>query len=197
MWHRAHCQKGVNRVVKLTVSRCPNIYVGLQMIPASFLPGSESRIVNAPVDLDASASVALVQIGASMTAQARYWRFLLSSVLSSAEVGSSLLAWWYIGTFWKAILICPSLGTRVNMFSLKGQRMVSQYFYTRFTLGFPARVRVKLEERVDHQRPTRIVIGGLASPMACLRQVSMALTMEYALPLNGFWNSMVLVPGRQ
>jgi hypothetical protein len=36
---------------------------------------------------------------------------------------------------------------------------------------------VKLEERGDHHRPTRIEIGGVASPTAYLRHASMALTM--------------------
>jgi hypothetical protein len=91
-WQWVHCWKGVNLVVKLTVRRWPNMYVGFRMILANFCPGSDRRMVKVPVVLVGSASVALVQIGASMMAQAQYWRFLLSSVLSSANNGSSPLA---------------------------------------------------------------------------------------------------------
>ena len=80
--------------VKLTVSRCPYMYMGFHMIPASFHPGLDRRMVKAPMVLVGLASVALVQIGASITEQARYWRFLPSSVLSSADVRSSPLAYW-------------------------------------------------------------------------------------------------------
>jgi hypothetical protein len=52
------------------------------------------------------------------------------------------------------------------MFSLKGHRIASRYFHTRVTPRLPARVSVKLEERGDHHRPARMVIGGAASPRA-------------------------------
>ena len=63
------------------------------------------------------------------------------------------------------------------MFSPKGRRMASLYFRTRVTPGLPARVSVKLEERGDHHRPARTVMGGVASLSACQRELSMAFTM--------------------
>ena len=92
-WQQVHCQNGVNLVVKLTVSCYPNMYAGFRIILPSFHPGSDRRMVKVPVVLEGLARVALVHSRASIMEHAWYWRFLLSSVLSSADVGSSPLAW--------------------------------------------------------------------------------------------------------
>ena len=63
--------------------------------------------------------------------------------------------------------------------------------------GVPAKVSMKLEDKLDHHCPARMVISDLTSPIVWWIPVSMLRTMVYALPLNGLINSMLLVFSRR
>ena len=95
--------------------------------------------------------------------------------MSSMDVRRELSLHLYIGMPWKAILIWPSFGARLNMLGPKGLKIASLYFLIIVTAGFSMRVREKFEESGDHHFPVRMVIGGVASPTACQRHALMAL----------------------